>query len=65
MLSEANGESIQDVAEAAVELYRRRTLLEGANRAYAALQKDSDARRLWPEKLNAWETTSADGLVPE
>lgn len=65
LLSDANGTSIQDVAEAAVELYRRRTLLEGANRAYAALQEDIGARQLWREDLNTWDITSADSLEHE
>lgn len=63
-LSRAQGKSIQDVTEAAVELYRRRMLLEEANRAYAAVQKDDDALRLWHEELSAWDDTSADGLEP-
>jgi len=65
LLSKTNGKSIQGVAEAAVELYRRQTLLEGANRAYAALQEDSRAEQLWHEELNAWGVTSADGLQLE
>ncbi len=64
-LSEAEGKSLQDVTEAAVELYRRRTLLEEANRAYAAVQEDSGAKQLWREELDAWDTTSADGLELE
>jgi fructose-1,6-bisphosphatase/sedoheptulose 1,7-bisphosphatase-like protein len=64
-LSKARGKSIQDVTEAAVELYRRRTLLEEANRAYAAVQEDSGAKQLWREELNAWDATSIDGLEPE
>lgn len=62
LLAEAKGKSIRDVAEAAVELYRRQKLLEGANRAYAVLQEDSGAAQLWREELNAWGVTSADGL---
>jgi len=56
------GTSIQTVLENMVTEYRRRTMLEEGNRAYAALQRDSAA---WKEEMaerKLWENTLADGL---
>ena len=64
-LSKAKRKSIKDVTETAAELYRRQILLEEANRAYAAVQEDSGAKKLWYEELTVWGVTSADGSEPE
>lgn len=57
--------SLQEVLGQAVEQYRRRTLLEQANVAYAALRADPQA---WQEELAEralWDTTLLDGLDDE
>lgn len=64
-LSKTQRRSIQEVAEAAVEVYRRQQLLSAANRAYTALRADGEAQRLWEENLAEWDETLTDGLGPE
>lgn len=62
-LSARTGESRQAILEAALERYRRELLLEGANRAYAALWSDSGAWREELEERALWERSLADGLA--
>ena len=53
---------MQEVLEKAIELYRRKRLLEMGNEAYAALRNDP---RAWEQELaerKLWESTLADGL---
>jgi len=47
-LSEQSGEPMQGILEKAIEDYRRKSILERANAAYAALRADVDA---WEEEL--------------
>ena len=64
-LAKAQGRSIQEITEAAVEVYRRQALLEAANRAYAALSTGDKARRSWEQELSIWNEALTDGLEPE
>jgi hypothetical protein len=53
---------MQEILEKAIEVYRRKRLLEMGNRAYAALKNDPKA---WEQELverKLWENTLADGL---
>ena len=61
-LSERDGEPMPEILAKAVEDYRRRRFLEGANVAFAALRENPDA---WEEELEEreiWDSTLADGL---
>jgi hypothetical protein len=52
--------TMQAVLERAIEEYRRRSFLDEANRAYAALRADEEA---WEEELaerRQWDATLAD-----
>jgi predicted CopG family antitoxin len=56
------GKSMQEILEEAIEVYRRRRMLELGNQAYAALRADPKA---WEHELaerRLWENTLADGL---
>lgn len=60
-----SGQSIQDIVDEALELYRRTRILELANASYERLRQDPAA---WAEELEErelWETTLADGLDEE
>ena len=56
-LSQKQSRSVQEITEAAIEDYRRQSLLAEANAAYARLDIDS-----WQGELAAWDETLADGL---
>lgn len=61
-LATQTGESMQSVLEKAIEAYRRACFLEGANRAFEKLRKESHD---WSEELKEradWEQTLSDGL---
>lgn len=64
-LAHAQGTPIQDVTEKAVEMYRRHSLLEATNAAYARLQSQPDARSDLEQELGVWDETLADGLETE
>ncbi len=59
-LSQKQKRSVQKVAEAAVETYRRRALLAEANAAYARLDTDD-----WQGELAGWDGTLSDSLKGE
>lgn len=61
-LAAARGESINEVAEKAVELFRRQQLLESTNAAYAALRRDPEAWQELQAEHAALDGTLADGL---
>lgn len=61
-VTEASGRSMQEVLEEALELYRRKQLLEATNAAYAALRADPDAWDELEAEREAWDATLADGL---
>ena len=61
-LAAASGRSLQDVLAEAVDLYRRKQLLDETNAAYARLRASSPA---WEElaERRAWEATLTDGFA--
>ena len=61
-LAERCGRSMPQVLADAVELYRRQTFLEDANRAYATLRQDAKAWAAEQAERAAWDTTLSDGL---
>jgi hypothetical protein len=61
-MTEASGHSMQEVLEEALELYRRRQLLEATNTAYAALRAEPNAWNELEAERKAWDATLADGL---
>ena len=64
-LAERTGESMQAVLAKAIEDYRRKTFLESANTAFAALRSDPQAWQHEQEERAAWEVTVGDGQEPE
>lgn len=61
-LAQETDESMTEVLDRAIELYRRQRFLTGLNADFAALQRDKAA---WAEELaerESWEGTLADGL---
>ncbi len=61
-ITQTSGYSVQEVVEQALELYKRRQLLEATNAAYAALQDDPDEWSALEVELEAWDLTLDDGL---
>lgn len=53
---------MQEVLEEALELYRRKQLLEATNAAYAALRAEPDTWDELEAERKAWDATLADGL---
>jgi predicted transcriptional regulator len=62
-LSKRRRQPMQAILAQAIEEYRRKTLLEDANRAYAALRKNPKAWREEEKERRAWDATLADGLA--
>ncbi|WP_227764315.1 toxin-antitoxin system protein [Zhaonella formicivorans] len=56
------GESMQVILEKAVEDYRRKILLEEANKAYLALKNDSEAWQGEKKERLEWDETLKDNL---
>jgi len=56
------GRKMQEILGEAVELYRRKLLLDKANAAFAALKADSQAWKEEQEERAAWDVTLLDGL---
>jgi predicted transcriptional regulator len=61
-LADISGLTLQQVLEQALELYRRRQLLEATNSAYAALESDAIAWADLQAERDDWDATLADGL---
>lgn len=59
------GVPMQDVVEQAIELYRRKQILDAANAAYAAVRSEPQASRELLEERDQWDVTLADGLPEE
>ncbi|MDI9368221.1 MAG: hypothetical protein QM445_07695 [Thermotogota bacterium] len=61
-MASASGEPIGEILAKAVDAYRRKMLLNDANRAFARLKEREE---LWKDEQNEreeWETALADGL---
>ena len=56
------GKPMQAIIEKAVEEYRRKTFLEEANKAFAALKNDANAWKSELEERAAWDAALSDGL---
>jgi len=61
-LSAQTGRKMQEILGEAVELYRRKLLLDKANAAFAALKADSQAWKEEQEERAVWDTALLDGL---
>lgn len=61
-LSAQTGRKMQEILGEAVELYRRKLLIDKANAAFAALKADSQAWKEEQEERAAWDVTLLDGL---
>ncbi len=64
-LVRVSGRSMQEVVDAALELYRREQLLEATNRAYGALREAPEAWGDLEGERAGWDATLGDGLEPE
>lgn len=60
-----SGDSMQDVLEKAIELYRRQRFLEESNRAFAALRADPKKWKAEQQEREEWNATVADDLTEE
>ncbi len=60
-----SGDSMQDVLEKAIELYRRQRFLEESNRAFAALRADPKKWKAEQQEREEWDATVADDLTEE
>ncbi len=61
-MARAEGVSMQEVLDEAVETYRRQQLLRATNEAYAAVRKNAKAWGAVQAERAEWDTTVADGL---
>ena len=61
-LSAETGEPMQEIADKAVEAYRRQLILERANAAYAGLRADPEAWEEASRERAEWDVTLSDGL---
>lgn len=61
-LSAQTGRKMQEILGEAVELYRRKLLLDKANAAFAALKADSQAWKEEQKERAAWDVMLLDGL---
>jgi predicted transcriptional regulator len=61
-LSAQTGRKMQEILGEAVELYRRKLLLDKANAAFAALKADSQAWKEEQKERAAWDVTLLDWL---
>ena len=64
-LTSETGESMQDILDEAVEIYRRQHFLKRANAAFAVLRNDPDAWQEEQEERAAWDVTLTDDLEEE
>jgi hypothetical protein len=64
-MAKQSGISMQDVLEQAIDLYRRKHLLETANLAYASARSQMALQQEIAEEQQAWDATLADGLQEE
>ncbi|MGO9465093.1 MAG: toxin-antitoxin system protein [Isosphaeraceae bacterium] len=61
-LADETNESMTEILDRAIELYKRQRFLEGLNADFAALRKN---KAVWEEELAEralWNVTLADGL---
>ncbi len=63
-LAEADGASMQQIIERALELYRRQRILTATNAAYARLRESEPVWNEIESEREAWDATLADGLMP-
>lgn len=64
-LAAAEERPMTEVIAEAVEQYRRRSILEATNKAYARLRKDDKAWADMKREEALWEATLMDGLEDE
>jgi len=61
-LSAQTGRKTEEIVNKAVELYRRKLLLDKTNAAFTALKADSQAWKEEQEERATWDVTLLDGL---
>ena len=61
-LASADGESMAETLDNALETYRRQKFLESASAAYESLRRDPRAWKKHQAELAEWEATLGDGL---
>lgn len=62
-LAEESGESMQEMLEQAVDMYRRQRFLESSNWAFEALRANADAWQTEQAERQAWDITLSDGFA--
>lgn len=61
-LAQSSKMSMREIADKAVEAYRRQRFWEEVNAAYAALQTDPEGWQEVERERQAWDATLGDGL---
>ena len=61
-ISEETGESMQDLMNKAIDKLMRDYFFHKANKAYAELRQDPEARKAELEERALWDVTLMDGL---
>ena len=61
-LASERGTPMHEIADKAVELYRRQQVLEATNAAYAALQSNPASFRELAQEQAEWDGTLLDGI---
>ena len=56
-ISQEKGISLEEAMRQAVEMYRRKLLLEAANAAYAKLRMNPESSREFDDETKLWECT--------
>ena len=64
-MARANNLPLGQVLAQAVEAYRRQSVLDRANAAYAALRADPEAWEAELSERKAWDATLFDGLADQ
>jgi hypothetical protein len=64
-LADQTGETIMDVLDKALDVYRRKLFFDQLNAGYAELQADPDAWAAHLAERKLWDATLMDGLDPD
>jgi hypothetical protein len=64
-LAEQTGQTMTDVLDKALDVYRRKVFFEQLNAGYAALRADPEAWAELEAERKLWDTTLMDGLDPD
>jgi predicted transcriptional regulator len=64
-LAEQTGQTMTEVLDKALDVYRRQVFFEKLNAGYAALRADPEAWAEFEAEQKLWDATLMDGLDPD